>query len=74
MLKIANGEVYDPINGIDGEKLDIWVEDGKIMAVGEGPPGRAPDEVLDASGAIVMPGGVDIHAHIAGSKINMAAR
>ena len=74
MLRITNGEVYDPINGINGERVDIWVEGGKIVAVGEGPPGRAPDEVLDASGAIVMPGGVDIHAHIAGSKVNIGRK
>jgi formylmethanofuran dehydrogenase subunit A len=74
MLKITNGEVYDPINGVNGEKLDIWVEDGRIVALGEGPSGCTPDEVIDASGAIVMPGGVDIHAHIAGSKVNIGRK
>ncbi len=70
MIKITNGEVYDPINEINGKKLDIWVEDGRIVAVGNGPAGRTPDEVIDASKSVVMPGGVDIHAHIAGSKVN----
>src|SRR2546426_4259665 len=29
---------------------------------------------LDARGMIVMPGGVDIHAHVAGSSVNHARR
>jgi formylmethanofuran dehydrogenase subunit A len=74
MLKIANGEVYDPINEINGQKLDIWVEDGKIVAVGEAPSERPPEEVIDVSEAVVMPGGVDIHAHIAGSKVNLGRK
>lgn len=74
MLKITNGEVYDPASRVNGQKLDIWVEGDKVVAVGKGPPGRTPDEVIDASGAIVMPGGVDIHAHIAGSKVNIGRK
>ena len=65
MLKIVNGEVYDPLNGIDGQVRDICVSDGKIVSEVE--PGS---EVIDASGMIVMPGGVEIHAHVAGPKVN----
>ncbi|HHY38231.1 MAG TPA: formylmethanofuran dehydrogenase subunit A [Clostridia bacterium] len=32
---------------------------------------RHIQEVIDASGMIVMPGGVDIHTHIAGPKVNV---
>ncbi len=74
MLRIMNGEVYDPRHGINGQKLDIWVEGGKVVAVGEAPPGHPLEEVIDASGAIVMPGGVDIHSHIAGSKVNLGRK
>jgi formylmethanofuran dehydrogenase subunit A len=63
---VKNGFVYDPLNGIDGEKMDIAVEDGKIVERVDEP--RAT--VVDASGMIVMPGGVDIHTHIAGSEVN----
>ena len=31
MLKITNGEVYDPLNGVDGRVQDICVSDGKIV-------------------------------------------
>jgi formylmethanofuran dehydrogenase subunit A len=63
-LLIKNGIVYDPINGVNGERMDILVRDGEIVEDVKNP------EVIDADGRIVMPGGVDIHAHIAGGKIN----
>jgi len=65
-LLIKNGFVYDPLNGINGERMDIAVKDGKIV---EKVKGRGK-KVIDASGMIVMPGGVDIHSHIAGAKVN----
>ena len=30
-LLIKNGFVYDPINGINGEKMDIAIKDRKIV-------------------------------------------
>jgi formylmethanofuran dehydrogenase subunit A len=65
-LLIKNGFIYDPINGVDGEKMDIAIRDGKIVEkVNESKALK-----IDASGMIVMPGGVDIHCHIAGSEVN----
>ncbi|MDO9043759.1 MAG: formylmethanofuran dehydrogenase subunit A [Methanobacteriaceae archaeon] len=63
---IKNGIVYCPLNGIDGEKMDICIKDGKIV---ESVSDNA--EVIDASGKIVMPGGVEVHSHIAGAKVNV---
>jgi len=65
---IKGGFVYDPLNGIKGDKLDIGIKDGIIVD-----PSEVPDdaEIIDASDKIVMPGGVDIHSHIAGPKVNM---
>ncbi len=65
-LLIKNGNVYDPLNRIDGERMGISIRDGIVV--------KDVDErrasVIDASGMLVMPGGVDIHAHIAGSEVN----
>ncbi len=72
LLCIRNGTVYDPINGVNGQSRDIWIEDGKIVPPPE--PPRRPDRVYDASGYIVMPAGVDLHAHIAGPKVNVARK
>lgn len=65
MLRIKGGRVYDPKNGWNGEIRDICIKDGKIV---EDLP--AAEEVIDATGLVVMAGGVDIHAHIAGPKVN----
>jgi formylmethanofuran dehydrogenase subunit A len=78
VLKIAGGTVYDPINQVDGVVQDIWIEDGKVIAPpstgGSGPAEKHPDRVIDATGLVVMPGGVDMHAHIAGPKVNVARK
>ncbi|MFA4964584.1 MAG: formylmethanofuran dehydrogenase subunit A [Thermoleophilia bacterium] len=68
MLGILGGRVYDPQHGKDGEVGDIWVKDGRVVAAAEVDRGRA--EVVDAAGLVVMPGGVDIHAHIVGGEVN----
>jgi len=68
-LRITGGRVYDPANGVDGEVRDVCLQDGKVVD-------DVPDHAtrLDARGRVVMPGGVDIHAHIAGPKVNAARR
>src|SRR5687767_7322045 len=40
---------------------DVLIEGEKIAAIGEGLKG---DEEVDASGAYVMPGGIDPHVHL----------
>jgi formylmethanofuran dehydrogenase subunit A len=68
-LRIVNGQVYDPANGLDGVVRDICIQDGKIVA--DVPPHA---KRIDARGQVVMPGGVDIHCHIAGPKVNLARK
>ncbi len=65
-ILIKNGLIYDPLNHIDGEKIDIAIKDGKIVEKVD----EKKAEIIDASGMIVMPGGVDIHCHIAGAEVN----
>ncbi len=65
-LLLKNGFVYDPLNGVNGEVMDILTEGGKIVE-----RHRSKDlKIIDVSGMVVMPGGVDIHSHIAGSEVN----
>jgi len=66
-LIVKNGFIYDPLNRINGEKMDICIRDGKIV---DSVKDKA--DVVDASGMIVMPGGVDIHSHIAGGEVDTA--
>jgi formylmethanofuran dehydrogenase subunit A len=69
MLRIAQGRVYDPANGIDGEVRDVCLDGATVV---EELPSDAPR--IDARGMVVMPGGVDIHSHIAGPKVNAARK
>jgi len=73
LFKIAGGYVYDPANGIDGQVKDIWVQDGKVVEAPNDPSVK-PSRTLNAAGLVVMPGGVDMHCHIAGPKVNMARK
>ncbi|MDV4145174.1 amidohydrolase family protein [Shimia sp. FJ5] len=59
-LLIRNGRVIDPETGFD-EICDVAVSDGIIAAVGTelGPATRE----IDATGHVVSPGFIDIHAH-----------
>ena len=61
-LRIVGGTVVDPVAGTLG-RADILVVDGRIETIGEGAhPGDLP--VIDASGLLVLPGLVDMHAHL----------
>ncbi|MCR4427988.1 MAG: formylmethanofuran dehydrogenase subunit A [Caldiserica bacterium] len=73
ITKITGGKVYDPINRLNGKCLDLWIEGGKIVRVGEAPD-LSPDRVIDAGNCIVMAGGIDIHSHIAGGKVNLGRK
>ncbi len=65
-LLIKNGAVFDPKNGIAGDKTDISIKDGKIVD-----KVSSNASVIDAGGRLVMAGGVDAHSHIAGAKVNV---
>jgi len=65
MLLIKNGRVIDPARGTDGP-LDVLLDGEKIKEVA--PMGKiaapANAEVFDATGLIVAPGFIDLHAHL----------
>lgn len=68
-LRITGGRVYDPANGVEGEVREVLVCDGRIVD-------KVSDKArtINAHGMIVMPGGVDIHCHIAGPKVNLSRK
>ena len=69
-LLLAGGRIVDPANRKRGEVGDLHIEDGRIV---DPPEPRTPiDRTYDLAGRIVMPGGIDIHSHIAGGKVNLA--
>ncbi|MCK7479170.1 MAG: hypothetical protein M0C28_18710 [Candidatus Moduliflexus flocculans] len=59
------------ILGSDIVKADVLILDGKIAALG--PPTAAADATIDAAGAYVAPGFVDVHVHGGGGHDFMEA-
>lgn len=59
-LIIANGTVA---TASDTFSCDVGIRDGRIAALGHGL--GAADRVIDATGRLVLPGGIDSHVHIA---------
>ena len=62
-LVIRGGTVMDGLGG-PGQVGDVGVAGGKIVEIGS--VTTAARETIDASGALVMPGFVDIHTHYDG--------
>lgn len=57
---ISGGTV---VTASDRAVCDVAIKDGRIVALGTGLTGA--DQVIDATGKLVLPGGVDAHVHIA---------
>lgn len=58
-LVVRNGTV---VTAVDTASCDIGIRAGRIVALGEGLSGAARE--IDASGKLVLPGGIDSHCHI----------
>jgi len=65
MLLVKNGRVIDPATQMDAPR-DVLLDGDKIAEVA--PPGKivvdSPAEIFDATGLIVAPGFIDLHAHL----------
>lgn len=59
---IKNGRVIDPASKTD-EQADVLIENGVIAKVKK-KIGDKADKVVDAKGCLVMPGFIDLHAHL----------
>jgi dihydropyrimidinase len=57
---VRNGRV---VTAAESYEADLYVDGGRIALVGQGLSLPA-DTVLDASGCLVLPGGIDVHTHL----------
>jgi dihydropyrimidinase len=58
---IVNGRVVTATDTVDA---DVAIQNGKISAVGQNLPRENTRVILDASGKLVLPGGIDVHTHL----------
>ncbi len=59
-LVLRGGRVMDPETGLDAVR-NVGIEGGTIVAISEGP--LEGSTIVDASGLVVSPGFIDLHAH-----------
>ena len=73
-LVIRGGHVVDPSQDLDGVR-DIGIRNGAIASVAADIPAARGRHAIDASGCLVTPGIVDLHAHVYpyGSAIGLPA-
>jgi formylmethanofuran dehydrogenase subunit A len=77
LICISGGSVYDPTNRVDGEARDVWIDrgSGRIVALQANHVLESANvQQIDARGRVVMAGGIDLHCHIAGPKVNAGRR
>jgi dihydroorotase len=62
-LRISNGRIIDPANNID-QTGSLFIDKGKIIAIGRSPTGFKPQKEINARNKIVCPGLVDLCARL----------
>ena len=70
ITKLQNARIYDPINRINGKIKDLYIKNGHI--VDKLKHGEKISTTINLKNKIIMAGGIDIHSHIAGGKVNLA--
>ena len=58
---IRNGSI---VTATDTYKADLAIAHGRVAAIASELPTENASKVLDASGKLVMPGGIDVHTHL----------
>lgn len=58
-IEIKNGRLFDPANDLD-KKGSLYIDKGKILAIGKRPSGFNASKTIDAAGQLVIPGLVDL--------------
>lgn len=71
-IEIRNGRLIDPQNGLD-QSCSLYLAAGRVAALGRAPDGFVADQVIDATGAMVCPGLIDLGARLNSIEAELAA-
>lgn len=75
ILQLQNCRVVDPTQNVDptssahASLSSLWIDGSKLI---DQPPQGSVSRTIDVHGAWVMAGGIDLHTHIGGGKVNLA--
>ena len=71
-IVLHNATMIDGTGAAPRESVDIVVRDGRIAQIEDTAHSKTPDgaHVIDGSGKYVIPGLIDMHAHMAGDVLN----
>lgn len=70
LTKISNARIIDPLHEQHGRVADLFIEAGHF--VGAPIDASSVASVIDLSGHLILAGGIDIHTHIGGGKVNLS--
>lgn len=62
-IRIKNGRVIDPASQLDARQ-DVYISDGRIVAISDHLNDFSADQVIDATGLMVIPGLVDLSVRL----------
>ncbi len=60
-LIVKNGKIVESFGIYEG---DLWIKDGKVVSIARRGTDASAEQVVDAEGRYVLPGGIDSHSHI----------
>lgn len=72
-LLIRNATIVTMNDAWDVVRGDVWIDHGRIAAVGHAPAGAQPDTTIDAEGGLVLPGFIQTHIHLCQTLFRGAA-
>lgn len=73
MLELRNAKILDPLHPMNGRTTSLFIDGSRISGTSLSqidPP--TVNRTIDLAGALVLAGGIDIHTHIGGGKVNLA--
>lgn len=69
-----NAALLDPLQPELQEGFHVLVEDGKIKEVSDRPLSASSAQVIDVAGKTLMPGLIDLHAHVMATQLNLSSQ